>query len=131
VLKARFGNHSSGHWVAFQTTIVDVKVFSCLYGVKGGVSYFLSMCEKKTPAHEEVKYMSHFEDGFGNVVHIKAINQPEVHEYLPPIDKHNKQYHNLLNLEWCCWCTKDPLMLLFTTTLGIYVVDKHPASTGI
>jgi hypothetical protein len=102
-----------------------------IYGVKGGVSYFLSMCEKKTPAHEEVKYMSHFEDGFGNVVHIKAINQPEVHEYLPPIDKHNKQYHNLLNLEWCCWCTKDPLMLLFTTTLGIYVVDKHPASTGI
>ena len=28
VLKARFGTHPAGHWVVFQTTIMDAKVFA-------------------------------------------------------------------------------------------------------
>jgi hypothetical protein len=113
-------------WVVFQTTIADVKVFALAYAwSQRGVSYFLSSCGKTTP--HALKYMSHFEDDFGNVVH-KAINRPEIchflYEYLPLIDEHNKQHQNLLNLERC-WCTKDPWMRILTTTLGMCVVDMH------
>jgi hypothetical protein len=127
VLKARYyGNHPAGHWVVFQATISDVKVFALAYAwSRRGVSYFLSTCGKTSP--HEVMYMSHFKDDFGNVVH-KEIDRPEVcHflcEYLPLIDEHNKQRQNLLNLERC-WCTKDPWMRLLSTTLGMCVVDMH------
>jgi hypothetical protein len=105
---------------------LDVKVFALAYAwSQFGVSYFLSTCGKTAP--HEVKYMSHFKDDFGNVVH-KEINRPEVchfvYEYLPLIDEHNKQRQNLLNLEQC-WCTKDLCMQLLTTTLGMCVVDMH------
>ncbi len=60
------------------------------------LSYFLLMCEKMTP--HEVKYMFHFEDDFGNVLH-KEINRPEVrpflYEHLPLINENNKQHQNL------------------------------------
>ena len=124
---ARFGACPAGHWVVFQSTIANVKVFALAYAwsQRRGVSYFLSTCGKATP--HESKYMSHYEDAFGNVVH-KAINRPAIchflYEYLPLIDEHNKQRHNLLNLERC-WCTKDPWMRLLTTTLGICIVDMH------
>jgi hypothetical protein len=126
VLTARFGSRPAGHWVVFQTTIADVKVFALAYAwSQRGVSYFLSTCGKTTP--HESKYMSHFEDDFGNVEH-KAINRPAIchfiYEYLPLIDEHNKQRQNLLNLKRC-WCTKDPWMRLLTTTLGMCVVDMH------
>jgi hypothetical protein len=63
VLKARFGTHPAGHWVVFQTTIMDAKVFALAYAwSQRGVSYFLLACEKTTP--HEVKYMSHFENDF-------------------------------------------------------------------
>jgi hypothetical protein len=42
VLKARYGNHPAGHWVVFQATISDVKVFALAYAwSQRGVSYFL------------------------------------------------------------------------------------------
>jgi hypothetical protein len=44
-----------------------------------GASHFLPTFGKMTP--HEVKYISHFEDDFGNVMH-KAINQPEVCHFL-------------------------------------------------
>jgi hypothetical protein len=48
VLKARFGTHPAGHWVVFQTTIRDVKVFSLAYALsQRGVSYFLLTCVKQ------------------------------------------------------------------------------------
>jgi hypothetical protein len=93
VLKAMYGNHPAGHWVVFQATISDVKLFALTYAwSQRGVSYFLSTCGKTSP--QEVKYMSHFEDDFRNVVH-KEINRPKVchflYEYLVPlIDEHNK-----------------------------------------
>jgi hypothetical protein len=103
VLKARYGNHPAGHWFVFQATISDVKVFALAYAwSQPGVSYFLPTCGKTSP--HKVKYMSHFEDDFGDVVH-KEINRAKVcHflcEYLPLIHEHNKQRHNLFNLERC------------------------------
>jgi hypothetical protein len=80
VLKARYGNHPAGHWVVFQATITDVKVFALAYAwSQRGMSYFLSTYGKTSP--HEVKYMSHFEDDFGNVVH-KEINRPKVCHFL-------------------------------------------------
>jgi hypothetical protein len=59
VLKARYGNHPAGHWVVFQATISDVRVFALAYArSQRGVSYFLLTCGKTSP--HEVKYMSHF-----------------------------------------------------------------------
>jgi hypothetical protein len=126
VLKVRYGNHPAGHWVVFQATISDVKVFALAYAwSQHGVSYFLSTCGKTSP--QEVKYMSHSEEDFGNVVH-KEINRPKVchflYAYLPLINENNKQRQNLLNLEQC-WRTKDLWMQLLTTTLGMCVVDMH------
>ena len=126
VLKARFGNHPAGHWVVFSATIAGVKLFALAYAwSQRGVSYFLSTCGETTP-HEQ-KYLSHYEDDFGNV-RVNEIDRPSVahflYEYLPLIDEHNKQRQNLLNLERC-WCTKDPWFRLQTTVVGMCVVDMH------
>jgi len=57
-----------------------------------------------TAAHPD-KYLSYFEDDFGNVT-TKEINRPRIsnflYEYLPLIDEHNKQQQNLLNLKRNC-----------------------------
>ena len=104
VLKARFGDRPAGHWVTFSTEISGVKLFALAYAwSQKRVSYFLSTCGKTTPC--VTKYVSNFEDEYGNVVY-KEINRPDVAHflffYLPLIlDKHNKQRQNLLNLERC------------------------------
>jgi hypothetical protein len=95
----------------------DVKVFALAYAwSQGGASYFLSTCGKTEP--HEVKFMSHFEDDFRNVVH-KESNRLEVchflYKYLLLMDEHKKQCQNLLNLEGC-WCTKDQWMSPLTAT---------------
>jgi hypothetical protein len=89
-----------------------------MHGVNVVCPTFFQHCFGKTSPHE-LKYMSDFEDEFGNVVH-KEINRPKVchflYEYLPLIDEHNKQRQNLLNLEQC-WCTKDSWMQLWECVL--------------
>ncbi len=47
----------------------------------------------------KIKYLSTFEDKYGNIDH-KEINHPQVchflYDYLPLIDKHNKQRYSLV-----------------------------------
>jgi hypothetical protein len=76
VLKARYGSQPAGHWVVFQATISDAKVFALAYTwSQCGVSYFLSTCGKTSP--HEVKYMSHFEDDFRNVSFPLRVSAPD------------------------------------------------------
>ncbi len=73
------------------------------------MSYILSTCESTEPSNK--LYMSYFEDDFWNVGS-KEVGHPKlahlIYEYLPLIDKHNKQHQKILGLErkWptCnCW----------------------------
>jgi hypothetical protein len=126
VLKARYGNKPAGHWVVFQTEISGLKLFALAYAwSQRSVAYMVSSCGKTTS--HELKYLTHFEDEFGNV-QFKEIERPSVahflFEYLPLIDEHNKQRQSILNLERC-WLTKDPWFRLLTTVLGMSVVDCH------
>ena len=72
-------------------------------------------------------YRSKFEDEYGGIG-FKDIMRPEIaeflYEYLPLIDKHNKQRQNILDLErsWptrCCW------FRLCCTLLGMAVTDLY------
>jgi hypothetical protein len=124
VLDARYGEHPAGHWVVFTTEISGVKLIALAYAwSQKGVSYFISTCGSTNMSR--VKYLSSFEDEFGNVSH-KTIDRPELchflYEYLPLIDEHNKQRQRLLALEksWptrCCW------FRLLVTLVGMSVVD--------
>ena len=101
VLDARYGERPAGHWVVFTTEISGVKLIALAYAwSQKGVSYFISTCGSTEASR--VKYLSSFEDEFGNVSH-KTIDRPELchflYEYLPLIDEHNKQRQRLLALE--------------------------------
>ena len=92
---------------------------------KRGTSFFVSTCGRTVAS--PYKYLSHFEDGYGNTAW-KEIDRPEIahflYEFLPLLDEHNKQRQNLLGLERC-WLTKDIWFRLVTTLLGMSVVDFH------
>jgi len=126
VLKARFGSRPAGHWVVFRAEVAGVKLLAMAYAwSQRGVLYFLSTCGKTMP--HPVKYLSHFEDNYGNVAY-KEIDRPHIahflYDYLPLIDEHNKQRQSLLNLERC-WLTKNCWFRLLTTIIGMSVVDMH------
>ena len=126
ILQVRYGTRPAGHWVVMKTEISGIKILVLAYAwSQRGVSYMISTCGS-TSVHAD-KYLSHFEDDFGNVTS-KEINRPKVshflYEYLPLIDEHNKQRQNILNLERN-WCTKDCWFRLLTTIVGMSVVDMH------
>ena len=81
--------------------ISDVTIYVVEYSwSQRGVSYMISSYGS-TDVHPD-KYLSHFEDNFGNVT-AKEINRLRIsnllYEYLPLIDKHNKYRQNILNIE--------------------------------
>jgi hypothetical protein len=90
-----------------------------------GISYVLSTCGSTKPA--EKMYMSYFKDDYGNVGS-KEISHPELahllYDYLPLIDKHNKQRQKILGLERK-WPTRNCWFRLLTTLLGMSIVDMH------
>ncbi len=66
VLKARFKDRPTGHWVTFTAEISGVRLIAIAYAwSQQGVSYLLSTCGSTEPS--EKMYMSYFEDDFGNV----------------------------------------------------------------
>lgn len=74
--------------------------------------------------HDE-KHLSNFEDDFGDAV-FKEINRPKIchflYEFLPIIDKHNKQRQGVLGLERK-WVIRDCWFRLLATMVGFCVVD--------
>ncbi len=62
VLRACYGDRPAGHWVVFHATMAVV-----YGGSQRGLSYFISK-GLSTELHEE-KYISSFEDNFGNIVY--------------------------------------------------------------
>jgi hypothetical protein len=87
--------------------------------------YFIST-GGSTELHDE-KYLSSFEDNFGNIVY-KEINCPKfvhfLYDNLPLIGKANKQRQSVLNLE-NCWSPKDCCFKLLITLTVMSVVDMH------
>jgi hypothetical protein len=67
-----------------------------------GLSYFIST-GGSTELHDK-KYLSSFDDNFGNIVY-KEINCPKfvhfLYDNLPLTDKENKKRQSVLNLENC------------------------------
>jgi hypothetical protein len=97
VLKGRFGNKCTGHWVSMTSVIGGAKLLSLAYAwSQKGVSYFLSTCG--STHQSSVMYESNFEDEFGNVSS-KFLPRPQIshflYEYLPLIDEHNKQLQSV------------------------------------
>ena len=124
ILDARYGEHPAGHWVVLTTEMSGVKLIALAYAwSQKGVSYFISTCGSTEASRE--KYVSSFEDEFGNVSH-KTIERPELchflYEYLPLIDEHNKQRQRLLALEKS-WPTRSCWFRLLVTLVGMSVVD--------
>ena len=98
LLKARYGDKPSGHWVVLQAQIRGVKILAIGYvWSHTSVSYFVLTWGSTCPA--DISYEAHYEDDFGNVTEWK-IPQPHllewVYNYLPLIDEHNKQRQSLL-----------------------------------
>jgi hypothetical protein len=102
-----------------KTNIAGVDLIAIVYAwIQRGCSYFISTCVCTEPS--PIKYESKFEDDWGNT-NIREIDRPEIihflYEYLPLIDKHNKQRQSLLQLEQL-WLTKDPWFRLVCSILG-------------
>ena len=102
LLEAKYGDRPAGHWVSMSTCIAGVHLFVIVYAwSQRGLSYFVSTCGDTTP--HETKYMSYFEDDFGNV-NFKELSRPSIchylYEFLPIIDEHNKQRQNISVI--CC-----------------------------
>ena len=109
-----------------KTQIADVPIFYLAYAwSQRGISYFVSTCGSTEVCRD--KYMSNYEDEYGNICH-NEINRPEVvhflYEFLPIIDEHNKQRQNILGLERK-WATKDCWFRLLTSMVGFSIVDMH------
>ena len=126
ILQARYGERSAGHWVVMKTQIVDVPIFCLTYAwSQRGISYFVSTCGSTEVCKN--KYMSNYEDEYGNICH-NEINRPDVvhflYEFLPIIDEHNKQRQSLLGLERK-WATRDCWFRLLTSMVGFSIVDMH------
>ena len=79
-----------------------------------------------TGVHHD-KYLSYFEDDFGNMSS-KEINRHQVshflYTYFLSIDEHNKQCHNIFNMERN-WCIKKFWIWILILMVGIRVVDAH------
>ena len=126
ILQVQYGDRPAGHWVVMNTVVSDIPVFVLAYAQsQRGVSYMISICESTEV--QDKKYLSHFEDDFGNVTY-KELNRPHIchfiYEFVPLIDEHNKQRQNLLNMKMK-WCTKDCWLRLLATLVRIIVVDFH------
>ncbi len=126
VLRACYGDRPAGHWVVFHATISNVRLMAVVYGwSQRGLSYFISTAGS-TELHDE-KYISSFEDNFGNIVY-REINRPKfahfLYDNLPLIDEANKQRQSVLNLE-NCWSPKDCWFKLLITLTAMSVVDMH------
>ena len=126
ILQVQYGTHLAGHWVLMKTDISAVPILVLAYAWnQRGVSYTISTCG--SIGVHEATYLSHFEDDYGNVSS-KEINRSKVsyflYDYLPLIDKHNKQQKNILNTKRN-WCTKDCWFWLPTTMFGMSVVDMR------
>ncbi len=124
VLKVLYGDRPAGHWVVFKTEISSVRLLAIAYAwSQTSIAYFVSTCGSTSPAAQS--YETHFEDEFG-VVTTKKIARPHllewVYDYLPLIDKHNKQRQSILALEKK-WPTKNCWFHLLTTLVGMSVVD--------
>ena len=92
ILQVRFKDCPRGHWVTMSTMISGIPIYIIAYALsQRGVSYMISTCGSTAP-HQD-KYLSQFEDDFGNVT-AKEINRPCIskflYDYLPLIDEHNK-----------------------------------------
>ena len=80
VLRARYGDRPAGHWVVFHATISNVKSMAVVYGwSQRGLSYFIST-GGSTELHDK-KYLSSFEDNFGNIVY-REINRQKFAHFL-------------------------------------------------
>jgi hypothetical protein len=126
VLKAQFKDRPAGHWVTMSATIFEVKLIAMAYAwTQRGVLYILSTCGSTEPSDK--LYMSYFEDDFRNVGS-KEISRPKlahlIYDYLPLIDKHNKQRQKILGLERK-WPTRNCWFRLLRTLMGMCVVDMH------
>ena len=100
ILQVRYKNVPVGHLVSMSTKISGEPIFIIAYAwSQRGVSYMISTCGSTAP-HQD-KYLSYFEDDFGNVTWIK-INLPCIsnfcYKYFPLIDEYNEQRQSLLNL---------------------------------
>ena len=74
ILQVRFKDHPAGHWVTMSTMISGIPIYIIAYAwSQRGVSYMVSTCGSTAPNQD--KYLSHFEDDFGNVI-AKEINRP-------------------------------------------------------
>jgi hypothetical protein len=108
VLRAHYGDRSAGHCVAFEATTLEVKLMAVVYDwSQRGLSYSISTTRGSTELHDK-KYMSSFEDNFGNIV-LKKVNHPKfshfLNENLPLFFEASKQRQSGLNLE-NCWCPR-------------------------
>ncbi len=123
VLLARY-KRPAGHWVVMKATISEVDLFVMAYAWSNkGIAFFVSSCG--TTIRHEKNYYSKFEDEMG-CVQAKELARPEVahmlYEFLPLIDEHNKARQSCLALEEC-WLTKCCWTRLYTTFIGMGVVD--------
>jgi hypothetical protein len=109
VLKARFKDRPAGHYAWSQR----------------GVSYILSTRGSTEPS--EKCYMSYFEDDY-RTVGSKEGSHPKlahlIYDYLPLLDKHNKQRQKILGLERR-WPTMNCWFRLLTTLIGMSSVDMR------
>ena len=101
ILGTRNKNREEGYWVSISTKMSRdlLLIVSCTL-IHGGVSFMISEFWNTFPYHD--KHLPRSEDNFGDVTS-KEINRSFIPnflcDYLSLIDEHNKQRHNLLNIE--------------------------------
>jgi hypothetical protein len=124
VMRARHGERPAGHWVVMGTEISGVKLLAIAFAwSQSSTAFFISTVGTTGPAKES--YRSSYEDEYGQKCS-KLIRRPEIvdfiYRFLPVIDNHNKSRQHLLRLERK-WPTKDCWFRLYTTLIGMSVVD--------
>jgi hypothetical protein len=108
------------------TEISGVKLLAIAFAwSQKSTAFFISTVGTTAPALQS--YASNFEDKYGNTC-TKFIRRPEIvnfiYRFLPVLDNHNKSRQHLLKLEKK-WPTRDCWFRLFTTLVGLSVVDLY------
>jgi hypothetical protein len=100
VLKAHYGNRPAGHWVVFETTISEVKLICSCVWMELEEIVILHLYRWINSELHDKKYLSSFEDNFGNIV-FKVNNCPKIAHFLynnpPLIDEANKQQNKMVS----------------------------------
>jgi len=116
-----------GVCILLQATIKEIPLIAVSYCYSTRTTLFLVATKDLGLTHPGSPYEMKYTDNFGNVC-ICKVERPDINskffEASNTIDKHNQQGQSDMALKKC-WLTNDPWFHVYTTLIGINVVNCY------